>query len=742
MQPVLSDPIQCFKALVTIHKLLVNGPPIVLTESLHESGFLEQCARIHSGSMSRSTGYGPLISSYVSFLLTKLDFHRLHQEFTGNFDYEEYLSMKGVQDLDEGYKTIDEMMELQERLDLFQKSVFENHGGFSAGGSECRVSAFVPLIDESYGMYKFVTSMLSAMHLAVDSPDPLILLVERYNKIFYALKAFYAECSKIKYLTSLVAIPQLPDRAPQFNEEALKRYSGPQAFHKAQASRSPPMASRSEPKGGNGHTTVVVQLQQPAQPAAPQQPVSLVPAVLPQMAAPAPQMMYDATLLQRVNEEIVEMQRSLHTANNQHQADQATVADLHRQLDRSEGRVKELADRYNQLVARANAQGDDLRAEIDNWKSKYETCAKLYTELRDKYMQLTAKLSESAKNAQASTTLQIRLHEMEAARLMDAQQLDEKQAQMEVLMNRLATLEGELEAMRAEEVAIGGDLGDALKDEMSRAAEEIAKAAARLAELVDMPDVHVDLVAAATKLTESLSQLIRAAREVQLAIVRESSGQVLDELDEIAMERAAASFYKRNSVWTAGLISAAQAVASATSHLVDNADGLLRGIMGRTPEHLLVSSSGVTASTAQLMAAARVKANPAWPSSKQLEQAAKAVGENNKALVQLVSTRSLEFYRDAADDDGSRGSEPATAQEYRIAEMDQQVEILTLERRLQTSRMRLARLRQAQYERADDLERQQQESLSNALSKAKPATDADDEWISTDQFPALEDLKL
>jgi len=741
MQPVLSDPIQCFKALVTIHKLLVNGPPVVLNESLHESGFLEQCARIHGGSMNRTHGYGPLISSYVSFLLTKLDFHRLHQEFTGNFDYEEYLSMKGVQDLDEGYKTIDEMMELQERLDLFQRSVFENYGGSSANGSECRVSAFVPLIDESYGMYKFVTSMLSAMHLAVDCPDPLILLVERYNKIFYALKAFYCECSKIKYLTSLVAIPQLPDKAPQFNEEALKRYSGPQAFHKAQVTRSPPMPSRSDSKS-NGHTTVVVQVQQPAQPAPPPQPVSLVPAIIPQISAPASTMMYDTVLLQKVNEEIVEMQRSLHVANSQHQADQGTIQDLRRQMERGEGRAKELAERYNQLVARANAQGDDLRAEIDTWRSKYETCAKLYTDLREKYMQLTSKLSESAKNMQISATLQIRLHELEAARMMDSQQLNEKQAQMEALMNRLALLEGELEAMRAEEVAIGGDLGDALKDEMSRAAEEIAKAAARLASLRDMPDVHVDLISAATQLTESLSQLIRAAREVQLSIVRESSGGSISELDEAAMERVAASFYKRNSVWTAGLISAAQAVASATCHLVDNADGLLRGEMGKTPEHLLVSSSGVTASTAQLMAAARVKAHPSWASSECLEQAARAVSENNRALVQLVSTRSLEFYRDLNDEDSSRASDPATAQEFRIAEMDQQVEILTLERRLQTSRMRLARLRQAQYERADELEQKKQESLLNALTKDGKDGEEADEWISTDQFPALEDLKI
>lgn len=60
-------------------------------------------------------------------------------------------------------------------------------------------------------MYKFVTSMLSAMHMMIESPDPLALLVERYIQQFWSLKRFYEECSKIRYLTSLINIPKLPD---------------------------------------------------------------------------------------------------------------------------------------------------------------------------------------------------------------------------------------------------------------------------------------------------------------------------------------------------------------------------------------------------------------------------------------------------------------------------------------------------------------------------------------------------
>lgn len=53
-------------------------------------------------------------------------------------------------------------MGLQDQIDAFQKLVFSH---FQSGThNECRISALVPLVQESYGIYKFITSMLRAMH--------------------------------------------------------------------------------------------------------------------------------------------------------------------------------------------------------------------------------------------------------------------------------------------------------------------------------------------------------------------------------------------------------------------------------------------------------------------------------------------------------------------------------------------------------------------------------------------------
>ncbi len=60
------------------------------------------------------------------------------------------------------YETISDLMTLQDQIESFQKLIFSNFR--SGANNECRISALVPLVQESYGIYKFITSMLRAMH--------------------------------------------------------------------------------------------------------------------------------------------------------------------------------------------------------------------------------------------------------------------------------------------------------------------------------------------------------------------------------------------------------------------------------------------------------------------------------------------------------------------------------------------------------------------------------------------------
>jgi len=124
------------------------------------------------------------------------------------------------------YETISDLMQLQDQIESFQKMVF-SHFRLSAN-NDCRISALVPLVKESWGIYRFITSMLRAMYRRSfrDSSLFLFLLIyppsagtsdievleplrQRFNAQHYSLRKFYYECSNLKYLTGLINVPKL-----------------------------------------------------------------------------------------------------------------------------------------------------------------------------------------------------------------------------------------------------------------------------------------------------------------------------------------------------------------------------------------------------------------------------------------------------------------------------------------------------------------------------------------------------
>ena len=60
------------------------------------------------------------------------------------------------------YETIDDLLKLLDKCDQLQRQIFQS---FRPGvNNECRISALVPLVEESFGIYTFCKSMLTAIH--------------------------------------------------------------------------------------------------------------------------------------------------------------------------------------------------------------------------------------------------------------------------------------------------------------------------------------------------------------------------------------------------------------------------------------------------------------------------------------------------------------------------------------------------------------------------------------------------
>lgn len=240
-----------------------------------------------------------------------------------------------------------------------------------------------------------------------------------------------------------------------------------------------------------------------------------------------------------------------------------------------------------------------------------------------------------------------------------------------------------------------GDIGDLVEREMLNAANAIEAATQRLQTLMSRPkdtgrysaldvQVHDAILEAALAITNAIGRLIKSATESQQEIVAQGKGS-----------NSVQQFYKRNNRWTEGLISAAKAVAFATSLLIESADGVISGT--HSLEQLIVASNEVSAATAQLVAASRVKASLMSKTQERLELAAKSVTEACKALVRQVKAVSAK-----QNEEESMDYKSMAAHEFKVREMEEQVKILTLERSLGEARKRLGEMRRAGYVSASD----------------------------------------
>ncbi|CCE63021.1 hypothetical protein TPHA_0D03880 [Tetrapisispora phaffii CBS 4417] len=273
---LFNDPVQLFKMLTLIHKVIQEGHPSALIEGIRNRSWIKSLARMSDGENMRmhgdGDGYDRLIRKYVEFLVQKLNFHAHHRGFrNGTFEYKEYISLISINDLDQGYETILQLMALQDQVDEFSNFVFAsiNRGA----NNDLKISSLVPLISESYGIYKFITSMVRAINTQLDDDGVLDLLKEKVEQQHLRLFEFYADCSSIKLLSSLVTIPKLPrdppnltaqlDVVPQTSESLAKpqetrRAPSPQKRSGTVSPQQPPRPQKATATGST-HTAPAVQ---------------------------------------------------------------------------------------------------------------------------------------------------------------------------------------------------------------------------------------------------------------------------------------------------------------------------------------------------------------------------------------------------------------------------------------------------------------------------------------------------
>ncbi|KAM5192790.1 huntingtin-interacting protein 1-related protein [Mantella aurantiaca] len=232
------------------------------------------------------------------------------------------------------------------------------------------------------------------------------------------------------------------------------------------------------------------------------------------------------------------------------------------------------------------------------------------------------------------------------------------------------------------------ELGDMVDKEMASTSAAIEDAVRRIEEMMNQArkdssgvklEVNERILNSCTDLMKAIRMLVITSTDLQKEIVEGGRGAATTQ-----------EFYAKNSRWTEGLISASKAVGWGATQLVESADKVV--LHKGKYEELIVGSHEIAASTAQLVAASKVKADRNSKNLPKLQQCSRHV--NEMAANVVASTKSGQ---EQIEDKDTMDFSGMSLIKLKKEEMETQVKVLELESMLQNERMRLGELRKKHY---------------------------------------------
>ncbi|GAA5854575.1 hypothetical protein JCM8547_004893 [Rhodosporidiobolus lusitaniae] len=554
VQPILSDEVQTFKGLITVHKILQEGHPVTLKEAQNQTGWLETCARTVGGDVSR--GYGALIRAYVKLILAKLKFHRHHTSFNGLFEYEEYIALRGIDDPNEGFETIMDLMNLQDDIDSFQKLIFAHFRG--SANNECRISALVPQVKESYGIYRFIISMLRAMYRRTESMDALEPLKERYDAQHFSLRKFYYECSNLKYLTGLINVPKLPAEPPSLvdseqpdlprrpptkaptppapapsagidideQRRALEEYERKQAALVAQRDADA-RRLKEEQERQEREFAEQQRMQQQRERDAQEQ---------------LERQLREQQMVGQTQGRIAELEREILGMRGQWERDQMMLERYDARVKALEGELQNVSATIQQQLASKDGMLQTLQEQVNLWRSKYEALAKLYSQLRNEHLEMLGKYKQMQLKANSAQEAIDRMERMErdvkAKNLELADMIRERDRARYELDRIKSSQKEEVERLKRDLRFAEERFEDASRSKGSEVSTVMAKFNRQIEELESTlrnKQDRIDDLLSRLDASSGEAERIREEKDQEIAIMQEGMDDTIRQLSELQL---------------------------------------------------------------------------------------------------------------------------------------------------------------------------------------------------------------
>ncbi|XP_067864151.1 huntingtin-interacting protein 1 isoform X2 [Heptranchias perlo] len=227
--PLSSNAVLCWKFCHVFHKLLRDGHPSVLQDSMRYKNELSDMSRMWG---HLSEGYGRLSCIYLKLLITKMEFHSKNPRFPGNLQMtDRQLEETGENDVNNFFQLTVEMFDYLEcELNLFQavfSSLDMSRSVSVTAAGQCRLAPLIQVILDCSHLYDYTVKLLFKLHSCLPA-DTLQGHRDRFHEQFRKLKELFYRSSNLQYFKRLIQIPQLPENAPNFlRASALSEHVSP-----------------------------------------------------------------------------------------------------------------------------------------------------------------------------------------------------------------------------------------------------------------------------------------------------------------------------------------------------------------------------------------------------------------------------------------------------------------------------------------------------------------------------------
>uniref|UniRef100_A0A6G1SB76 Huntingtin-interacting protein 1 n=1 Tax=Aceria tosichella TaxID=561515 RepID=A0A6G1SB76_9ACAR len=660
--------IVCWKFCHVLHKMLRDGHKQVLISSHERRQVLLDC-----GNMWRhvESGYGQLIYKYCTLLYNRINFLVRNPGFPNDLKLTD-AQLDEVGDNDpnvffdlscEIFDALDDILGLQEAV--LTKMNSKGMNSMSNSG-RCHLAPLVACIQDSSLLYDYSVKILFKLHGSLP-PSTLEGHRSRFLCQHKAVKDFYINCSGLQYFRTLIQIPHLADRAPNFLIASdLKQHVAPQVIMISNAERESPdeLLVNFDDDGNESSST------------RDQSECNL---------ASESQAQEHLNSMQSLQESSTSLSPDPFQPEPVHVISTADTTDsIIKNQERNDERIHEL-----ELII------EQLKSDLELEKSEHQaTKAKLQSDLdaaQEEIKKIRRELSNLTHQKISSKNAYDKLME-ECERAKHDNEIS--QVAMKKMVKELSELRSQhsvdQDLARNAQVQADTREADLLATEMNEIDQIIKLATRKIEELSENSrkvetgiklQVNEKISEVCTNLMKAVKNLIAQSRLLQREIVNLGPGQAGKE-----------EKHKLKSDWIDGLVSAANRVAISARSLVDAADRVMSG-QGKLTE-LSAAANEIAAANTQLVVASRVKANRDSEKLKLLEGAAKQVNQCVSNVVDASRVCAELIDRQTDDIDISSLSLHQTKK----LELETQVKLLELEQELNKERLRLGLLRRKHYE--------------------------------------------